>query len=182
MYTTAQCVVPTCILKALKGKSNASPLAAADAGGSSTALRDSQAVVSENQLEIPALHWHAGRPWQAGNGLCGRMLQHALVHCEVHPSCKCSRKLEYTCTNILLQGMAGLEVVSCTLSGVDVVLAGGTDLRWPLVGKPCGSPAPGWLIRLIMATQKLVRSGADLQDIWGHPLQLRRQGNALLLH
>ena len=90
--------------------------AAADSGGRSTAPRDSQAVVSEDQLEIPALHWHAGWPWQAGNSLCGCMLQHALVHCQVHPSCKCSRELEYTCTNILLQGMADSEVMSCTIS------------------------------------------------------------------
>ena len=152
------------VLKALKCGSNPRNLAAADA-----APRDSQAVVSEDQLEIPALHWHAGRPWQAGNSLCGRMLQHALVHCEVHPSCKCSRELEYTCANILLQGMAGLEVVSCTISGVEVVLAGGTDMRWPSVGKPCGSPAPGWLIRLIKAAQRRSGQGRTSKTYGGTP-------------
>lgn len=65
----------------------------------------SQAIMTENQLQIPAFKGYTADfcRRETGNGLCRCLLHQLLIQSRVDAPCKCSCKLDQPCPHILLQ-------------------------------------------------------------------------------
>lgn len=65
----------------------------------------SQAVMAEDQLQVPLLQGHTGVVWrrQAGQAVHGRLLHHSRPHRGVQPRCKGLRKLQHARASVLLR-------------------------------------------------------------------------------